>query len=283
LPGQAPKEIRILSHSGLYYWWPVWAIGFILGGLSWFDSYAMFILPSDSKVARQEVKVPVPGANDKPEERDIVILPPRDKMHNIRLVDQHNKNSFIAPTIRHVTHNASYGVIFATVLMLVIVITNVPLRGMWSLLVIVTIAMLIVIISLIPDGWATLFEFISPLDIRINAGGYFFVSSILCLIWCLTVMMFDRQIYMVFSAGQLKVCTEIGDGEKIYDTAGLAVEKQKTDFFRHIILGLGSGDIIVKTSGAHEHQFEMQNVLWVGSRLAQIERLVKQKSVVAKT
>ena len=28
-PGQS-KEIRIVSHSNLFYWWPVWAIGYLM-------------------------------------------------------------------------------------------------------------------------------------------------------------------------------------------------------------------------------------------------------------
>jgi len=24
-------EIKIVSHSNLFYWWPVWAVGFIMG------------------------------------------------------------------------------------------------------------------------------------------------------------------------------------------------------------------------------------------------------------
>lgn len=285
-----PKEIRIISHSNLYYWWPVWAIGFILAGLTWLDNHYMYILPGgttahhalagtmtdeekDSKNPNETKTVVTPL-----EKRDLLLLPKEHKMR------PHDGDPRLPPDLvtLHVARSAAYGPIFATVLVLVIVITNVPLRGMWSLLVIITVAMLIVILSLIEGAWESLFRWLSFLDIRINGGGYLFISLILFIIWAATVIFFDRQIYMSFSAGQLKVCTEIGDGEKIYDTSGLSIEKQKTDFFRHIILGLGSGDIIVKTAGAHSHQFEMQNILWVGSRLAQIERLTKQRAVVAK-
>src|SRR5207248_2016637 len=30
-------ELRIYSHSNLLYWWPVWAVGYLMGFLTWFD------------------------------------------------------------------------------------------------------------------------------------------------------------------------------------------------------------------------------------------------------
>jgi len=60
----------------------------------------------------------------------------------------------------------------------------------------------------------------------------------------------DPQIYMVFTPGQLRVRQEIGGGEAAYDTAGMVIQKQRNDLFRHWILGLGSGDLVVNTSGA---------------------------------
>src|SRR5207244_28861 len=45
------REITIVSHSGLFYWWPVWAIGFLLALVTLFDSHRMAIVPKDSVVA----------------------------------------------------------------------------------------------------------------------------------------------------------------------------------------------------------------------------------------
>jgi hypothetical protein len=92
---------------------------------------------------------------------------------------------------------------------------------------------------------------------------------------------FDRQIYMVFNPGQLKVCLEIGAGETAYDTMGMVIQRQRDDLFRHWILGLGSGDLIVRTSGAHSHEFHMENVLNVNSKLKAIEEMMRDKSVVS--
>jgi hypothetical protein len=32
-----PREVRIISHSGLFYWWPVWAVGFLFAALTWME------------------------------------------------------------------------------------------------------------------------------------------------------------------------------------------------------------------------------------------------------
>src|SRR6516164_6949566 len=63
MSSQAPKapaatvqpqsnEIRIVSHSNLFYWWPVWAVGFIMGILTYADGHRMAIVPSDTEVLR---------------------------------------------------------------------------------------------------------------------------------------------------------------------------------------------------------------------------------------
>ena len=87
------------------------------------------------------------------------------------------------------------------------------------------------------------------LDIRINACGYFCCLLVLFSIWLVTLLFFDGPMYMVFTPGQLKVCTEIGGGEKVFDTMGLNLEKQQRPV-PALGAGLGSGDIVLKTAGA---------------------------------
>ena len=117
----------------------------------------------------------------------------------------------------------------------------------------------------------------STLDIRINAGGYLFISIGLFVIWLFTILFFDRQIYIEFEPGQFKVCTEIGGGEKAYDTIGMTLERQRSDLFRHMILGLGSGDLIVRTTGAQAHQFDLPNVLFISKKVQMIEDLLRRR------
>ncbi len=203
--------------------------------------------------------------------REVLILP--EDTH-LSTVDPADPNSAPQDPRLHISKGKSFGVLFATVLLLVIVITNIPLRGMWSFMVIFLVIALSIIFAL-AGWWDTILRHLSYLDIRINAGGYFFISTILFLLWLFTLLIFDKQVYMVFTPGQFKVCTEVGGGEKAYSTVGLSLEKQRSDLFRHWILGLGSGDLIVKTTGAQAHHFEMPNVLFVGRKVQQIEDMVR--------
>jgi len=263
---QEPRQVRVVSHSNLFYWWPVWVVGFIMALVTWLQRDLMAVVPPGT-TARKEVM-------DAGEKRTALVFPqPKDEkaqeaLHK-RLTD---------PKL-HISHSKTLGVIFCITLLLVIVITNVPLRGMWSLVVIISVIMLSVIFAL-AGWWEAIFSALDALDIRINMGGYLFISIGLFIVWLVTVLMFDKQTYMVFEPGQFKVCTEIGGGEKVYDTTGLTLERQRADLFRHIILGLGSGDLIVKTTGAQSHHFDLPNVLFIGKKVQQIEDLLRQRRVV---
>jgi hypothetical protein len=255
------RQITIISHSTLFYWWPVWAVGFLLGILSLIWGQRMVMVPEGTKAAHNAT-VSIPDQKETIESREVYILP------------ANSKEPVPDPRL-HIHGGKGFGVLFATVLLLVIVITNVPLRGMWSFMVIILVIALSIIFAL-AGWWEAILRHLSYLDIRINAGGYFFISGILFVVWLFTVVIFDKQIYMVFRPGQFKVCTEIGGGEQTYSTVGLTMEKRRSDLFRHWILGLGSGDLIVKTSGAQAHHFEMDNVLFIGRKVQQIEEMVRQ-------
>ena len=117
------------------------------------------------------------------------------------------------------------------------------------------------------------------MHIYINAAGYGVISLGLFAIWLITFVFMDPQIYMVFTPKQLRVRQEIGGGEAAYDTTGMVVQKQRNDLFRHWVLGLGSGDLIVSTSGANAHHFDMPNVLFVGYKLRLIEEMLREVQV----
>src|SRR5919201_350522 len=46
------KEIRIYQHSMLFYWWPVWVLGYVMAVWTWWDGHRMAILPKDATVHR---------------------------------------------------------------------------------------------------------------------------------------------------------------------------------------------------------------------------------------
>jgi hypothetical protein len=271
------KEITIVSHSNLFYWWPVWAVGFLMALLTYFDNTRLLVVPKDA-LAERNATVTFDEKDGKKtlEGREVLIMPQEKSEAHLPTVDRHDPKSALKTPAHyvHISRSKNYGVLFGTVLLLVIVITNVPLRGMWSLVVIITLVMLIIILVL-AGWWESIVTTLDLLDIRINAGGYLFISGTLFVIWLVTMLMFDRQIYIVFTPGQFKVCTEIGGGEKVYGTVNLKLERERSDLFRHYILGLGSGDLIVKTTGAQADHFDLPNVLFINKKVKQIEQMIR--------
>jgi hypothetical protein len=266
-PPTHKREIVVISHSFLFYWWPVWAFGFIMAAITAFGGERMITVPEGSKSATSQQVAGYEG------NRDLIVLP-KDKHLSKDIKGNPNE-----PHLR-MSSNKNLGVLFCFVLLLVIAITNIPLRGLWSVIVIVILLSMAIIFAIL-GWWEDIIEYLSFLDIRINLAGYMVISSVLFVLWLLIFLLFDQQIYMVFSPGQFRVRLEIGDAETAYDTAGMTIQKQRSDLFRHWILGLGSGDLIVRTSGAQTHQFDMPNVLFLGRKVREIEELLRSKQVVA--
>ncbi len=269
------SEITVVSHSNLFYWWPVWAVGFLMAILTFIDGHRMVTVPAESRLADSTsvTIVTAAGEEEKLANRQVIVLP-KDSKDLAR-----PKESLPANPKIHIAKRKGYGVIFCTVLLICIVITNVPLRGMWSVVVIITLILMTVIAQL--AGWMeSIITTLDLLDVRINMAGYLFISGVLFAIWLIVMLVFDRQIYIVFTPGQFKVCTEIGGGEKVYDTMGMKLERQRGDLFRHYILGLGSGDLIVKTSGAAGDHFDLPNVLFISKKVQQIEEMLRKRKVV---
>jgi hypothetical protein len=163
--------------------------------------------------------------------------------------------------------------------LLVVFITNVPIRGLWSVVVVVTVVLGTIILAL-AGWWDDILEAAGHSHVYINAFGYLAISLPLLALWLVVVLFFDRRTYMVFTPGQMRVCQEIGSGEVACDTVGMVVAKRRSDLFRHWLLGVGSGDLLVKTAGANAQQFEIHNVLFVGSKLKLIQQMLQTREVV---
>ncbi len=268
----APEEyaLTIVSHSNLFYWWPVWAVSILLGFLTMIESNALAVVPSEMQVAHKATVTLADGTKVENQ----AVLYGKDPQKDIN--DEANKLQ--KPSVR-ISRHKSYGVVFTFVLLLVIFITNVPLRGMWSLVAIILVAFVILLFAYF-GVWDKVFAVLESLDIRINEGGYFMIGGSLFVLWIVTFLFFDRQVYITVTPGNFKVCTEVGGGEKVYDTAGMQLEKHRSDLFRHWVLGMGSGDLTVNTSGATNAHIELPNVLFVGKKVQEIENLIKRKTVV---
>jgi hypothetical protein len=120
----------------LFYWWPVWAAGLLMAGLTYLDGHRMAVVPSGTQ-AVSERKV-----DGFASPRDALVLPAGAK-----LPADPATNAPQQPTL-HVAGHSGYGVIAAVVLLLVIFITNVPIRGMVSVVAVVTLFLVSIILAL---------------------------------------------------------------------------------------------------------------------------------------
>ncbi len=278
-----PREIRIISHSNLFYWWPVWVVGFLLGIISHFSGYVLSAVPYGTIEAKTKAEVTAnPAISDKDSETKRTVFS-SDTTKDVKKgtvilyhPDSADEPEKYEPKLTHIGIMASRGpgVIFCTILLVVILITNIHLRGVWSFVVILVIVFLIVVLALTPGAMDWILTHVGLLDVRISTGAYFLISGVLLGIWLVIFFLFDPQTYMEFTPGQFRVKLEIGEGITAYDTRGMTVHKVRSDFFRHWILGMGSGDLIVRTTGAQAHEFNLPNVLFISQKVAVIEEMI---------
>jgi hypothetical protein len=208
-------------------------------------------------------------------DRDILVL--AENKHHLTRKDRAGQERVVQPTI-YVAPEKSVGTVYMFVLLLVIAITNVHMRGLWSFFVLLLVVMLAVIFA-VAGWWDAIFSRLGQMSIHINMGGYILLSSVLLILWLVNFTVFDRQTYMIFSPGQVRMRLEIGGGETVYDTTGMVVQKYRSDLFRHWILGFGSGDLVIRPAGV-AHPIDMPNVLNVGRKVRLIEDLIKEKVVL---
>lgn len=266
------REMRIYAHSALFYWWPVWAVGFLMAALTSVQHKRMAIIPSGTDFGYQAEGSYVVG--EKAEKKDFqsneVLVYPKGKHPAGQPAEP--------PHLLFMSDNKNLGVLFVITLLIIIVISNVPLRGLWSLIVVLMIVLTSVMLALW-GWWDNLLAYYSYLQIHINLGGYLFLSLVLFIIWAVTVFIFDHRTYVIVSSGQVRACMAVGAGETVYDTTGINFEKKQDDLFRHWIVGLGSGDLIIKWA-ATKQEIDLPNVLFVGSKIREIEKLIKEREVV---
>ena len=279
---QSPKTegVRIFQHSPLYYWWPVWAIGFVMFLVTWFDGSRSVILPPDTEIFRNaEVKAKGETRIIEGRGRDVVVLPQDHRLANNPTKPDQPEGKLVDTSIasERMARSKNLGVVWAVTLLLTMVISSVSVRGVWSIVVIVTVILIVVLFALF-DWWGTIADWFSLLRIHINAGGYFFFSIVLLIIWAVNTYIFDRRTYVIFTPGQVRVREAVGQGEKVFDTTNLVFHKQQNDFFKHWIWGLGAGDLEIIT--AKGEKFDWHNVAFVGQKVRKIEELIKTREVV---
>jgi hypothetical protein len=156
-----------------------------------------------------------------------------------------------------------------------IIVTNVPLRGLWSFLVIVMVVVIALVLALL-NVWEVIFEMLGNIHMHINMATYITIGVVMLAIWSVAVFVFDRRSYVIFTPGQIKVCEHIGAGVQAYPTLGISLDKQRDDLFRHYIYGLGSGDLILRLPpGSDRREIRLPNILFLGFRLHKVEDIMR--------
>jgi hypothetical protein len=268
VPDARPREVVVISHSPLFYWWPVWAIGFVMAALSYFDGFQMAFVPTGTEAVRGAQIV----GKEQDGPRDVLIAP--EGQH---LPPESYSDELKQPRLR-VSASSTPGIVWMTILCIVVVVTHLQLRGVWSLVAIILIGFVILLLSFL-RLWDPIVRSIHVLDIHINAFGYLSISLFLFVIWLITFLVLDRMKYMIFTRGRLRVRMLVGEGEKVYDTRGMVFQRHRDDLFRHWLLGLGTADLTVFTSGANAQQIEMPNVFGIGHKLALINTMLQELEV----
>jgi hypothetical protein len=266
VPDQRPRQVVIISHSPLFYWWPVWFVGFIVAAISYWQGDQVAFVPSGT-VAERNARV---EGQDGP--RDVLIAPKGES-----LPADTNSDELKQPRMR-MSHSNDLGVVWAVTLLLVIFVTHVKLRGVWSLVVVVFIVFTTILFAVL-HWWDAILRVVLLFDIHVNAFGYLSISLVLFVMWLLMVLVFDRLTYMIFTRGRLRVRQAIGEGEKVFDLRGMVFKRHRDDLFRHWLLGFGTADLTVFTSGANTQQLEMPNVFGVGRKLALIHTMLQEMEV----
>jgi hypothetical protein len=268
------REIKLVSHSNLFYWWPVWFFGFVFAAWTGLEGHRLAIVPDNAKVVVRQSETKT-EYDLRYESKRKFVTDPTATITNAEVPETTASKVYPA----RVSEKSWIGSLFVVILVLTVVITNVPLRGLWSFMVIVLIVLVALLITLF-HAWDDIFGLIGGLHIYINMAGYLFIAAAVLLVWALATYIFDRRAYIIFTAGQVKVCEHIGDAVRTYDTVGMTFEKQRDDLFRHYILGFGSGDLIVRTSGAERQEIKIHNVLGIGWKLKAVEDVIREKATV---
>jgi hypothetical protein len=259
-----PAQVVIISHSPLFYWWPVWAVGFLMAGLSYWQGHQVVFVPPGTVAERVEGH----------EGQRVLLIAPAGQP----LPAASDPDELKQPRLRMTVSNDP-GIVWAMTLLIVIGVTHVKMRGAWSLVVLIFLIFTTVLLAVF-GLWDPILRSVRYIDIHINAFGYLSISLILFVIWLLMFLVFDRMTYMIFTRGRLRVRKAIGEGEKVFDMRGMVFKRHRDDMFRHWLLGFGSADLTVFTSGANAQQIEMPNVFRISRKLALINTMLQELEVV---
>jgi hypothetical protein len=254
------EEIRIYSHSTILYWWPVWVAGFIMAMITYSEGSRAAIVPHGASYDPVANVIRMPDGHSRIYDNEFHPM----------------KNGEIGERL---ARSKNVGVIFSVILLIVVFITNVPLRGLWSLIALLAFIAMSVTFAWL-GIWGKILDHLGQISLHMNMGFYMFFSTLLFILWAAVVFGFDRTHYWKFRPGQLTYESLFGGGQKTYDTSGMAFEKLRDDLFRHWLLGLGSGDLVIITSGAQRENFQIHNVMFLDRILNRLQMMIAERNTV---
>lgn len=274
-----PGEIKLIGRSMLFYWWPVWVVCFFNAAWTFVEDNRLAVLPSGGVMT-----VSATVADDKQTDhaKAFTYTLPDDKAKRLNYGDQpvrdaveRSKDPSNPAWPVRVSRHPILGVIFVLTLLLVVFTTNVPLRGLWSFVVLLMVALVIVIISLIQGAWDTIGHLLASWLVYINLATYLIIGGVVFFLWAVAFFIFDRRQFVIFSPGQIRVCEHIGDAVEAYSTVGVQLTKQRDDPFRHLLLGFGSSDLIIKFASGDKREVRLPNVLGLNFYIASVEDMIR--------
>jgi hypothetical protein len=266
VPGPKPiTSVRVVSHTGLFYWWPVWATGLIFSALTYFGGGRLAVVPDGTKVT---------ATGEKTYE---LTVPERPTPSLTQAAEASAQGQDAFPV--RVSGNRDFGMVYVVVLLLVIFGSNVPLRGLWTVVAILLILVLTAVLAYF-DVWGWILDTLGGLHVEISLAGYLVPSLVLLALWLVTVFGFYQMRYVIVTPGQFVVHQAIGDAREVYDAGRATVQKRRSDLFRHWVLGLGAGDLIISVPSLGK-EIVLHDVLFVGRKVRAIAELMKTRPVTA--
>jgi len=172
--------------------------------------------------------------------------------------------------------NSNAHIVFTVVLVLLILFTNVKMRGIYSVTFVAVILFFTVLFAWL-DWWQFIFRWLPYFSLHINLGFYLFFGTSLLIVWLLAFFLFDRLTYWRVRPGQIIEERVIGGGARSFETEGLLFEQRPADLFQQTILGFGAGDLLLKTGGAYRTEISIPNVLLASRTIKRTQRLTAVK------
>ena len=175
-----PREIKLVSHSPIFYWWPIWLLGYVMAFVTLFEGHRLAVVPNGAELRSLK--------GDEKTDRFELSIPKGSETKSLVRAEKVTENPNGEAVFRtRMSEKAWMGPLYCVILILTILITNIPLRGLWSFLVLMMLLILALVITLVPNGWENLLGAFGNLHIFINMAGYLFIATTVLILWVVSV------------------------------------------------------------------------------------------------